>query len=194
VGRLLIFGAGIGTQVGYLPEGVAALVPAGTQLLLNLHLFNTSDRVMTGRSGTLGRLTDRAKVRQISEGIAAGPVTLSVPPGRSTQAGRCTFDHDSTMYRIIPHMHQTGVHMKVVAHSTERGEVVIHDGPYDFHEQLFYPIDLVPMKKGDWLDIWCTYENGTGRTISWGESSTDEMCFAGIGRFPQGDGGPSCIL
>jgi hypothetical protein len=192
VGRVSLTGTGVGTQPSYLPDGIAMFVPAGSQLLLNLHLFNTSDQVLTGRSGTLGRPVDPAKVVHIAEGLSAGPLTLSIPPGRSTQSGTCTFDHDATIYRLFPHMHQTGVHMKVVAHSSERGPVLLHDAPYDFNDQLAYPVDLLPMKQGDQVHIECTYENLTGRTLSWGESSNDEMCIAGLGRFPRGDGGPAC--
>ena len=192
IGRVSITGAGVGTQPSYLPDGVAMFVPAGSQLLLNLHLFNTSDQVLTGRSGTLGRPVDPSKVEQIAEGVSAGPLTLSIPPGRSTHSGTCTFDHDATIYRVLPHMHQTGAHMKVVAHSSERGPVVLHDAPYDFYDQLAYRVDLLPMKQGDQIHIECTYENHTGRTLAWGESSNDEMCIAGLGRFPRGDGGPAC--
>jgi hypothetical protein len=194
LGRILIFGAGLGTQVSYNPKGVAALIPAGTQLLLNLHLFNTTDVPMTGRSGTRGRLVDRATVEQVSEGVAAGPILLLVPPGRSTQRGTCTFEHDATMFRITPHMHQTGVHMRVVAHSSTRGDVTVHDAPFQFDTQLTYPLDMIPMRAGDKLDVECTYENATGRTLSFGESSTDEMCLAGIQRFPRQNGSASCFF
>ncbi|HEY6560426.1 MAG TPA: hypothetical protein VI072_24245 [Polyangiaceae bacterium] len=194
VGRIFISGGGVGTEPGYLPDGVAMFVPAGSQLLLNLHLFNTGDRMLTGRSGTRGRFVDAAQVEHIAEAIAAGPLKLAIPPGRSTQQGTCTFDHDSTIYRVLPHMHQTGVHMKVVANSSERGPVLLHDAPYDFNNQLAYDVELLPMKKGDQLQIECTYENPSGRTLPWGESSNDEMCLAGLARFPRGTGIPACPL
>ena len=38
---LSAFGSGVGTNPLHFPPGVALKIPAGTQLLLNLHLFNT---------------------------------------------------------------------------------------------------------------------------------------------------------
>jgi Copper type II ascorbate-dependent monooxygenase, C-terminal domain len=32
-------------------------------------------------------------------------------------------------------------------------------------------------KKGDQYGVTCTYDNTTSDTVSFGESSTDEMCF-----------------
>ena len=38
---------------------------------------------------------------------------------------------------------------------------------------------LVPMRAGE-----CTYENDTDRLVSFGQSTLDEMCFAGLTRYP----------
>src|SRR5438132_2032581 len=39
----MIFGSGVGTGTYEFPSGVAVEIPAGKQLVLNLHLFNASD-------------------------------------------------------------------------------------------------------------------------------------------------------
>lgn len=36
----------------------------------------------------------------------------------------------------------------------------------------------VPMRAGDWVEVRCHYTNKTPKTVNWGESSLDEMCFA----------------
>jgi hypothetical protein len=89
-------------------------------------------------------------------------------------------------------MHQTGVAMKIVAHTAQHGDLVFYDGPYDFENQLAYPVDMVTMRKGDVVDVSCTYENPTGATLTWGESSKQEMCNAGLARFPAG--GPNVCI
>lgn len=186
VGTRILYGSGPGTQPIALPPGVGAKLAAGEQLILNLHLFNASDQPLRGVSGTLIREVALDEVTSLADGLAAGPIRLQVPPGRSTVRGTCTLEDDATFFQITPHMHQTGVHMKTVAHSSLRGDVVLYDGAFDFHNQLTQPLDLLPMKAGDIVDIECTYENPSERTLSWGESSTDEMCLAGLGRFPMG--------
>jgi hypothetical protein len=48
---------------------------------------------------------------------------------------------------------------------------------------------MLQLKTGDTVDVVCTYDNTTGKTLHFGTSSNDEMCIAGLGRFPAG--GPS---
>jgi hypothetical protein len=50
--RQSIFGSGVGTNPIELPEGVAMKLTAGSQVLLNLHLFNTGTNELSGTSGT----------------------------------------------------------------------------------------------------------------------------------------------
>jgi hypothetical protein len=81
-------------------------------------------------------------------------------------------------------MHQLGIHAKVVAESSVDGTRVLHDGPYDFDAQLYYPIEPIRMAAGDKVRFECTWRNTTDRTVRWGDSSLDEMCAMGLYRFP----------
>jgi hypothetical protein len=183
-GSRSIYGSGVGTQPHAMPEGVAVKLKAGEQLLLNLHLFNSGSETLRGRSGTLAKTIAEADVEHESGGVLAGPVQLEIPPGRVTQTGRCTLERDMIIFGVMPHMHQTGSYMKVVANSSDAGAVTLYDGPYDFEEQIQHDVDFVSMRAGDVVDVECTYENDTGRTINWGDSSLAEMCFAGLLHYP----------
>jgi hypothetical protein len=186
VGTQNVGGSGVGTQPRRLPEGFAIKVPRGTQILLNLHLYNVTDQPLRGRSGTEVETTAFENVKVLADAVTAGPLRLSVPPGPSVQTGVCTVDHDYTIYSVFPHMHQMGVHMKAVARRPDRGDVVIYDGPYDFENQLYHRLDPIALKTGDRVELECTYHNTTTRTLTFGESSDDEMCVAGLGRYPAG--------
>jgi hypothetical protein len=85
-------------------------------------------------------------------------------------------------------MHQLGRHMKVVARIGGQDRV-IHDNPYDFSDQPIYPLEPLKMAAGDSLHVECTHENTTGSMVTWGESSTAEMCHAGVYRYPAASGG-----
>ena len=189
VGTHNVSGGGVGTRSRILPPGVAVKLPAGSQLLLNLHLFNASDEPLRGRSGTLIKAVDEKDVSVLTDAMIAGTTTLNVPPGRSTTTGKCTISQELTVFSVFPHMHQTGVALQAVAHTAARGDVVLFDGPYDFDDQQFYRIEMLPLKPGDVVDVTCTYENPRNQTLHWGGSSLDEMCQAGLGRIPAG--GPS---
>jgi hypothetical protein len=177
-------GSGVGTDDATLPDGVAVKLERGNQLLLNLHLFNISDAPLRGRSGSQVKTLEAKQVRQLAEGVFAGPLDFTLPPGRSTQSGSCTFEHDATIFDIGPHMHQLGTHIKIVAQTSLQGTVLLHDADFDFDSQHHYPVDMLEMKAGDLIRVECTYENTTQRTIFSGSSSQAEMCEAFISRFP----------
>jgi len=121
---------------------------------------------------------------------------LAIPVGGPTvQSGLCTMTHDATLFAVAPHMHQLGVHFKAVAHSSLMGEVVLSDRPYNFDAQINSPLTPgVQMKAGDTVSIECTYQNTTGHEVTFGESSLSEICFAGLYRYPAGDGSSICLL
>jgi hypothetical protein len=52
---------------------------------------------------------------------------------------------------------------------------------------------MLKLKAGDTVDVECTYNNTTDRTVAFGESSLDEMCFIGLYKFPLSDDGLVCI-
>jgi hypothetical protein len=119
--------------------------------------------------------------------VLAGPVGFNIPKGEGQVIkGQCTMDRDVTLIAVGPHMHQIGVHLKAVADSSVVGETVLFDGPYRFDEQVVHPLEEIPMKKGDVVRVECTYDNDTDRDVPFGDSSLDEMCFAGLSRYPEG--------
>jgi hypothetical protein len=191
---LSVYGSGVGTNPMIFPDGVAVRLEAGTQLLLNLHLFNTTLDPMTGTSGTRMRTLADSDVEHEAEGILAGTVALQLPPHeQTTQIGHCTMTDDFTIFAVSPHMHQLGVHAKVVAETSDSGEIELHEGPYDFDQQLYYMLDPLPMKQGDRIRVECTYDNTTDRMIGFGDSSLDEMCFSGVYRYPARDSTFFCL-
>jgi len=179
-----IFGSGVGTDPVTYPEGVGMRLRAGQQLLLNLHVFNVTDQPLTGTSGTAVKKTTADKIQHVAESLLAGPALFSLPMGRTSVSGTCTMTHDVTLFAVQPHMHQTGVHMKGVAHSSSAGDVMVHDGPFEFENQIVYEIAPLQMNQGDVIDIECTFDNMTDGPIGFGESSNDEMCFMVLHRYP----------
>lgn len=182
----MLAGSGVGTNDYTLPEGVAVKVHKGEQLLINLHLFNVSDHQIDGTSGTLVKTMPDDQIVHEAEGILAGPVSLKIPAHTTgvVQTGACTMTQDATLIGVGAHAHMHATHVKVTGHSSIAGDVVIHDGDYSFDSQLVYPIDPLQMKKGDMVEVACTYDNNGDKAINFGDSSLAEMCFAGLIRYP----------
>jgi hypothetical protein len=193
----MIYGSAPGTQPVTFPAGVGMRVPAGAQLNLNLHLYNVQPGGdLTGTTTVYFQPVPPEEVAQVEEAevVLMGPATFSVPPGTGQEvSGGCTQTAPVTLFMTQPHMHQLGVHARIVAERAA-GDVVLHEGAYAFDEQRLYPIDPVAMAQGDRVAITCTYDNDTGTTVPFGDSSDQEMCFATTYRYPALGGGTFGIV
>jgi hypothetical protein len=188
-GQQMIYGSGVGSPDFTFPAGVGLHLTAGSRLLLNLHLYNASDAPLSGRSGTLFQEATADEIQHVSEIVLAGPtIGLRVPTGTSTQSGTCNIssvtDEPVQVFALSQHMHKLGRHLKTVV---RRGgqDTVLQDVPYDFEHQNFQLVQpTVELRPGDVLTTYCTYENTTGATVSFGDSSNDEMCFSDLFYYP----------
>jgi hypothetical protein len=182
-GQNMIFGSGVGATTFELPEGVAVKVSAGEKLLLNLHLFNVNGTPIGGNSGVEVRVMDPSDVVHEAEAALAGTQSITLDPMSAGSAvGACTIPSPVTLFGVFPHMHQLGVHMNVRAN----GEVVL-DAPFTFDDQSWSAVaPQVDLAAGDQVVVDCSYENTTNNTVNFGDSSTAEMCFAGLFVYPAG--------
>jgi hypothetical protein len=192
LGPDMLFASGVGTDDLSFPEGVAVKVPAGKQILLNLHLFNTTPEEMKGVSGTLVRKRTPSASLKEAELVLAGTLAVLLPPNQETTlSGSCAFGGDATVVTVWPHMHQLGTHQKVVHHAAA-GEAVWHDAAFSFAEQTNYPIPSSVVKAGESVEVLCTWKNTHPTLVTFGDSSTQEMCFAGLYRYPALQDGKFC--
>ena len=189
-GQSMIYGSGVGSPDFTFPAGVGLHLTAGTRLLLNLHLYNAGEAPLTGRSGTLFQEATAAEVEHVSEIVLAGPtVGLTVPTGASTQSGTCSLSRVTSqpiqVFALSQHMHKLGRHLKTVVRRSGSPDLTLQDVPYDFEHQNFQLVQpTVELRPGDVLTTYCSYDNTTGRTVRFGESSDDEMCFSDLFYYP----------
>jgi hypothetical protein len=79
-------------------------------------------------------------------------------------------------------MHQLGTHMRVSVDGQ-----TLHDEPYSFDDQRHFPLSpSVPLSPGQQVIVECDYDNTTDGFVTWGDSSTQEMCFASLYVYPAG--------
>ena len=188
----MIFASGPGTGDLRFPEGVAIRVPAGKQILLNVHVFNASRAPLEATSGILIQTLNEDAVKQEAEVVFAGTTDFTLAPGASTSAhGSCAFQQDATLLSVWPHMHQLGRHMTVV-HHTDTGDTTLHDGPFQFTHQGNVSLNPTLVRAGERIDVTCQWTNSREETVVYGDSSADEMCFAGLYRYPASSTGLYC--
>lgn len=176
-----IYASGVGTQLLDMPNGVAIHVKPGQQLLLNLHLFNSGDNVLTGTSGIEYKPIDPMFVMHEAGVVLAGKTNFVVPDGGVTnQVGICTTPANVTVFAVAPHMHLLGTWMKVSYADANGGNPrVLHDASYNFDDQKFDVLSpQLVTRAGGKLTVECTYENHTGKPAMFGEHTEDEMCYS----------------
>jgi hypothetical protein len=84
-------------------------------------------------------------------------------------------------------MHEIGTHM---ATQVLRGGGMIEDvfdKPFDFNYQIHYDMrPNVVLQPGDKLKATCTFFNNTSRTVTYGQSTNQEMCYQFALSYPAG--------
>lgn len=185
-GPHMIYGSGVGTTEFVMPEGVAVPIPAGSQLVLNLHLFNVNQGSLSGTSGIEVKYVAQSDVVHEAQVTLAGKMEgLVAQPGTSTDTGICTLEDDTTIFAVLPHMHQLGSHLKADTAPTSGAGTTLLDVDYTFDDQQYFPMNpLVSLGAGDKINVACTYENPGAVPVYYGDSSKEEMCFAAIFEYP----------
>jgi hypothetical protein len=187
LGTNLAVGATRGNAEFSMPDGIAAVIPAGKQLLLSVHVLNSTSSELSGRTGIEIVRADPAKIEHEAEVIFAAPINLTVPPGESTQNGTCTLDADSGVFAVLGHMHLTGKHLTSTKVTASGDRTILVDEDYDFDAQKYVKMDPpVQFKQGDQIETACTFQNPGPNTLTFGESTTgNEMCISIAYRYPR---------
>jgi hypothetical protein len=185
LGMVMLYASGVGTSPLDFPPDVSVRVSAGTQLHLNLHLYNASDAPITGDSAILVK-SQATATPTLAEMVFAGNLNFSIPANTNDHpiVGGCTANSSYSLFAIWPHMHQYAKEQTV---ELIRGgnTMTLHDRAYSFAEQnYFVQSPIVQVQQGDQIRVTCRYDNPLNVAIPFGDSSDQEMCFAGLYRFP----------
>jgi hypothetical protein len=183
-GAGVIYASGVGTNELIFPAGVGLKLSAGTELNLQLHVFNPSGSPISGTSGVEIVEVNEADVTNVADVMLPGPFLFQIAPMQQTVfSGTCTLQQAQTVFALFPHMHQLGTHFKMSV--TKAGtEQMVHDDSYDFNEQSFTNFDPISLAPGDSINTECTWVNPGSENVTWGDSSNEEMCFSILYRYP----------
>jgi hypothetical protein len=180
----IIYASGVGTNELRFPAGTGLKLPAGSLIGLQLHIFNTTDATLEGESGVEVLEIDPATIIDEVDLVLAGPRDLALAANQvSSQVGTCTATARQSVFALFPHMHQLGTHFKTTL-TTGGTPQVLHDAAYSFDEQAFLSFEPRVLEPGDTITTECTWNNTTGQTVTYGESSTTEMCYSILLRYP----------
>ncbi len=182
-----IYASGVDTNELRFPEGVGLLLAEGSTLVLQLHVFNPTGEPLEAVSGIEVIEVAPEDIVHEADIFLPGPVDLEIPANSEhSQSSTCVVDAEQTLFALFPHMHQLGSHFRTTV--TRGGEeIVLHDEDYEFDHQPFVALDSITLQPGDGITTECTWDNTTNQQVGWGESSTAEMCFSILMRWPKQD-------
>ncbi|HVU01807.1 MAG TPA: hypothetical protein VHE30_08645 [Polyangiaceae bacterium] len=158
------------------PPGSSFALPRGTQLLMQLHLLNsTADdatRSLDVRMHTVPKTDSEAGI------YGFGTTLITLPPGKTTTVTNdCVVKDDVDVFAVFPHMHTLG---KSLSFELGPDKDHLHEeykvDPWNFGEQFIAPHPL-HLKAGDYTRTSCTFDNTRTDTVTFGESTENEMCF-----------------
>ena len=192
LGSYALAGWAPGANNTVVPDDVALTLPSGPNagLILQLHYYNSTGRPQDDASGI--RLCTGAKNRRAHTAAIhmLDNQNICLAPGADTQvAGTCsprTDMGDIHITGVWPHMHKLGRRMQLTINRVDGTKEIIHDTPFDFNAQVFYPQDSVVMHKGDTLETRCFFKNDTAKQVRFGELTQNEMCLAFVTAWPAG--------
>ena len=185
-------GGGLGGLVpgrlyGEFEEGVVRKIPAGAEIVLQMH-YTTIGQPVTDQT-EIGVVVTREPPKNLrAQGGGAIPnMQFVIPPGDPNYevVGQQKFDRDTYLSSLYPHMHVRGKDATyAIVYPDGREEVVLRVPKYDFNWQLSYKLaEPKFLPKGSTLKVTMHYDNSAGNrynpdptaTVRWGEQTWEEM-------------------
>ncbi|MCY2966385.1 MAG: redoxin domain-containing protein [Planctomycetota bacterium] len=186
-----IAGFAVGTEANILPPGTGVKIPAGTELVFEMH-YTPNGKAGTDRS-QVGFVLCKEPPAIERKGGAVANLEFSIPAGKSRHevAASKVLEQDIELCTLLPHMHLRGRDFRyTVTYPDGRSEVLLNVPAYDFRWQHRYVLTtpkLLPT--GTRIDCVAHFDNSPGNpsnpdpkvAVKWGDQSTEEMMIGFFG-------------
>jgi hypothetical protein len=165
--------------------GVARLVPAGSELVFQMH-YTVNGSVAEDRT-SIGLVFSKRRPRERVLALRAVNTWFTIPPGADSYPAEATLTirEDMRLAAIRPHMHMRGKSFEVRAvFPGGAPKLVLRVPKYDFHWQPYYYLETpVALPAGTRLECRATFDNSANNprnpnpnvSVRWGDQSWEEM-------------------
>lgn len=169
-----IYLGGRNTSPLNLPEGAAIQMGTGKQLVLQLHLQNTSPTPIVNRVTMHIELGETGKTYTPAGVFGFDNLDITLPPKTANvhTTMSCIPGKEMNVFAVLGHMHKLGTALDI----SQNGSPVYHEA-WNFDEQPITPFSLTAHAT-DEFGLDCTHSNSLDKTVVYGESSDTEMCAA----------------
>ncbi len=172
----------------HLAPGQAKLIPAGSDIILQMHY--TANGTASKDRSRIGLILSKTPPSERVYSMSVTNSKFAIPPGASEYPveGKFIFQQEVKLLALSPHMHLRGKSMQyTVVYPTGESQVVLNVPNYDFSWQLFYYMDKpLVLPKGSRIDVRATFDNSANnknnpdatQEVKWGDQSWQEMMVA----------------
>ena len=166
------------------PEGMAKFVPAGSDLVFQMH-YTTNGKADEDHT-SIGLVFAKSPPKQRVITLQLNQHALLIPPGADDFRVEIqgTLPNDATLLSLFPHMHLRGKRFEYdIVHEDGSVETLLRVN-YHFHWQLSYKLaEPRLLKAGTRLRAVAWYDNSRNnphnpdpeKTVRWGDQTSDEM-------------------
>ena len=193
-----------GNLPAFLPDGIARALPAGSDIVLQMHYHPTGkvedDKTEIGIYFAKKPITKHLRTMPIF-------APLSIPAGDAAYHTGNTFKSpvDADIISVTPHMHLLARKVAMTVKQTD-GTVtpLIQIDDWDFNWQGTYTYKKpIHINKGAVVTLDADYDNSTAnphnpnsppKHVGWGERTSDEMCIGFISYVADDENDPSMKL
>ncbi|MBK9150131.1 MAG: T9SS type A sorting domain-containing protein [Saprospiraceae bacterium] len=197
----------------YFPDGLAQILPKGSDLVIQMHYApwavdeadSSSVNIFFARPDEpINRIVDDYIMLPFH--LLTGANSFFIPANtKKTFEGVYTLPFDVSLIGIFPHMHYLGKHWEVyMIHPNGARENLIKIPDWDFNWQGNYYFDRFKVaKKGTRIHAIASYDNTSSnpnnpssppRFVTWGEGSKDEMYYLPLLYVPYRQGDENVIF
>lgn len=186
----LLVGYAPGEQPAIMSKGFAKKVPAGADLIFQVHY--TPNGVAADDQSYVGLVFAKEPPRNELETRPIMNMRFAIPPGDSNYKveSTFTFPEDAEIHSLMPHMHVRGKDFIYKATFPDGSTKVLLSVPkYDFAWQSYYNLkEPVRAPKGTRIDCVAHYDNSTSnkynpdpkKEVRWGDQTWEEMMIGWI--------------
>jgi hypothetical protein len=168
------------------PANVGKAIPAGSNIILQMHYSKTTGKIEKDRS-SVGLILSKHPPEKVITSFAVMNAYFKIPPGAANHqvTGCYTLLRDAELHTLFPHMHVRGKAMKYeVVYPDGRKETLLDVPRYNFNWQTMYRLaQPLPLPKGSKLLVTAHFDNSERnkynpdptKWVRYGEPTYDEM-------------------
>jgi hypothetical protein len=171
-------------EVQKFPNGAAVRIPPYSRIIGDVHLLNTSDKLVTGHAKLSIYTLPVEQVKVKLTPFHLDYAGLDIPPHATSRfTGRCVLadkfpeGFDMKVYYVLPHTHAMASRffLEIAGGGARDGESLISIAGFngDAHGRAYDP--PIDMKGTAGFQFGCEYNNSRAESVKWGFGD-QEMC------------------